>query len=666
MRETIGAGWSAVPAAVALILIILWSAHDGGFDADTWYWGALIMLAILAATVMGAFGPPRRPSRATTVALAAFSLYVLWSYASIAWAGYQGAALTGSNRALLYLLIFASLSLVDWTPRRGLWMLVAYALGVGAIAVVMLLDMAQGQHVGSFFSEGRLITPTGYFNSNAALFMMLALVAASLSVRRELPAVLRGVLLALACAGLQLALLAESRGWLFTLPLVILIGLLATRHRLAVSVAALVPIAGMLAVLSPLLDVYRVSVVNNPSSAVVTRAAEHAGRMSLLLCGAVLVTGTLGALLGPRVPSLRPSRTWRNAIGAAAAVIVIAVAAVGGNAATHGHPIRFINKQWYGFTHPGNTTTTASGSHFAAVGTERYDAWRVSLDAFVANPIGGLGQDNFADYYVLHRHTGVELEWTHSIEMRLLAHTGAVGFLAFVVFLVAAVAAALRVRGGSDSLAAGVAATALLPVIVWLVHGSVDWFWEIPALSGPALGFLAMAGSLAARPPSEVPAGTSNRRRAAAVASGIPALLAAVVVLGLPYLSVREVSIGSDLRGSNPTAALAAFNRAGQLNPLDSDPGRFGGTLALQDGQYEQAVLSFRQAIAREPGGWFPWLGAGLAESALGHRARARHYFAVAASINSKQPAVTTALARGDSAHPLTPQAAINLLVLAH
>jgi len=69
-------------------------------------------------------------------------------------------------------------------------------------------------------------------------------------------------------------------------------------------------------------------------------------------------------------------------------------------------------------------------------------------------------------------------------------------------------------------------------------------------------------------------------------------------------------------------------------------------------------------AAAREPGGWFPWLGAGLAASALGERAVAKHDYKVAASINSQQPAVTTALARVDGSHPLTPQAALDMLVI--
>jgi hypothetical protein len=669
-RAELADGGTLVVAAVALVLFILWSAHDGGFDADTWYWGALVMLALLAAMVSGAFGRLARLSRPVCLALLAFALYVLWSYASMAWAAYPGAALEGSNRALLYLILFAALALVRWTPRRALWMLTAYCLGIGVIALLVLFDMAGGQNIGGLFSEGRLVTATGYFNSNAALFMTLALTGTALSVRRELPPVLRGMLLGLACAGLQLALLAESRGWLFTLPVVIALAVLAVRDRLKTGIAAVLPVAGFLVVLSRLLDVYRATEVDHPQAAVVNRAVEHAGQAGLVACFLVMFLGVLGAGLAPRIVRRRPAAGARRLVGTVAVAVILLVAVVGGSAATHGHPIRFINQQWYGFTHPSVTTTTGSSSHFDAVGSERYDFWRVALKAFVSHPIGGLGQDNYADYYVRYRHTGVEPEWAHSLEMRLLAHTGLVGAALFVVFLAAALTGAVKGRG-REPMAAAVSTAALLPLIVWLIHGSIDWFWEIPALSGPALGFLAMAGALTGASERAESAASPSRARVtlppiAVRAGAVLALIAAVVVLGFPYLAQRELSIGSNLRSTDVSSSLAAFHRASELNPLSSDPARFAGTAALQAGQYRVAVQRFAQAIHREPGGWFSYLGAGLAESALGDRRAATFYLVAAKHFNHVQPAVVESLNRMNSGHPLSPQQALNLLVLAH
>ena len=309
----------------------------------------------------------------------------------------------------------------------------------------------------------------------------------------------------------------------------------------------------------------------------------------------------------------------------------------------------------------------STGSHFGDVGSARYDFWRVSLDAFSAHPIGGLGQDNFADYYVRHRRSYEEPTWTHSIELRLLTHTGIVGFLLFMTFLAASLTAAIRTRRRAPPLAATAAGIGLLPLVVWLIQGSLDWFWEMPALTGPALGFLGMAVALgrpgaAAKPIVARRSGVASLRLQGAAAATL--FVAAVAVLCFPYLAVREVSIGDNIQAANPTGALRAFQRAADLNPLSAVPGRLAGAVALVNGDYTIAAQRFRQSISREPGGWFAWLGAGLAASALGDRQSARHDYQVAKSINSRQPAIRQALARVDSTHPMSSGEAFRLLVI--
>ena len=147
------------------------------------------------------------------------------------------------------------------------------------------------------------------------------------------------------------------------------------------------------------------------------------------------------------------------------------------------------------------------------------------------------------------------------------------------------------------------------------------------------------------------------------IAAAVLAVLAAVVVLGFPYLSVREVSIATNLRRTDPAKALSDLRIAADLNPLSPDPGRLGGTIGLQTGQYATARQRFEQTVSRDPGGWYGWLGAGLAASALGERALARHDFQVARSINPKDPVINEALDRVGSSDPLTPGAALQSLV---
>jgi len=655
-RRRLGAETALIPGLIVVALMLVWAVHNGGYDADTWYWGALLMVALLSAVLIGRGLRSVRISRAGRVALVAFALYVAWSYLSISWAGSPGDALQGSNRALLYLVVFTTMLVLPWTVRGALLALLAFVLGVGVIAIVLLFRLAAADHVASLVISGRLSAPTGYFNSTAALFTIEALTAIALASRRELPGLLRGALIAFACAGLQLAVIVQSRGWLFTLPLVAIVAIVLLRDRLRVAAAAVIPVAATAAPIHRLLHVYSAT---GPGAAL-NHAASRAGHSALLLCALAFLVATLIAWGESLLPEPRPSAARRRVLGAVAIAVAVVAMGVGGLAATHGDPTGFISRQWNGFSHP---QTAYGGSHFTDVGSGRYDFWRVSLDAFLSHPIGGLGQDNFDDYYVTHRRTSEEPSWTHSLELRLLTHTGLVGFLLFAAFLAAAIVAALRGRG-RPGLAGAVAATALLPFVVWLIHGSVDWFWEFPALTGPALGFLAVAGALGAPDAADVAPSRPSRTdrpvvRVAAVAGGGLAVLAAVVVLGFPYLSVREMSVASDLRQKDPAGALSDLSTAADLNPLSADPGRLGGTIALTTGEYGAAQRRFEQAVSRDPGGWYAWLGAGLAASASGNRALARHDLEIARGINSQEPVIRMALDRVDSSHPLPPVTAI-------
>jgi hypothetical protein len=650
---------AGIPGVIVVGLMLLWSGHDGGYDADTWYWGALAVIGMLAMSSVLAPDSWRGQSRLAWVSVAAFALYVTWSYASLAWAQDPGAALEGANRALLYFAVFALVVALPWTAEAATAVMLCFAIGVGTIGVVLLFRLASADHVASLLVAGRMNSPTGYYNATAALFTMDALVCCALATRRQLPGPVRGLLLAFAGAALQVAIAAQSRGWLFTLPLVLLAALLATPDRLRATAAALIPAGAALLAVRPILRIY-----DAVHTARLDDVARHAGHVALLLFAAAFMLGTLIAWADGL--SRRPPLTTRSrrAVGAVACVAAITAGCAGGLVVTHGRPFDFISRQWRGFSHPQQVST---GSHFGDVGSSRYDFWRVALDAFVAHPIGGLGQDNFIDYYVKRRRSSEEPSWTHSIELRLLTHTGIVGFALFVTFLVTALVAAVRTRRRTPPLARVAASVGLLPLIVWLIQGSLDWFWEIPALSAPALGFLGIVVALGRSDPmSRTVSARARPGRLRYVGAGAAAALfaAAVAVLAFPYLSVREVSIADDVQATNPTAALRDFARAADLNPLSATPGRLAGAVALQNGENGIAAQRFSQSIAREPGGWFAWLGAGLAASAAGDREHARHDYRVAFSINSRQPAIRQALARVNSPHPLTSDQAFKLLVV--
>jgi hypothetical protein len=658
---------AVLAGGLAVFLMIFWSVDDGGTDAGIWYWGALLALGGVAALLVLSRGALSRLPTATKVALGCFALYVAWSYLSMTWAAYAGLALQGANRTLLYLLMFVLLAAVPWRRRTAVIVLGAYGAGIGVIAIAFLFRFAIGDNVPGLFLDGRLDSPTGYFNSDAALFTIGGLVAIALAARRRLPSGMRGLYAAFAAADLMLAFTPQSRGWLFTLPIVGVFAVIVAGERLRCIAIAIVAALGLLVDLHPLLHLFQVATPDQ-----LTDNAIHAGKIGLLSCAGVFAVVTLAAMIESARgrDSLRPA--VRRLLGAGALLVAIVAMGAGLWVVSQHHPASFISREWRGFT--SEPTQTITSNHFLEVGSGRYDIWRSAVDAFSAHPLGGLGQDNFGDWYLTHRHTIEEPLWPHSLELRLLASTGIVGFLLFAGFLVAALVAAIgaRRRGIQDDRL--ILGAALLPLCVWLIHGSIDWFWEFPALSGPALGFLAMAAGNralvarttgdgdAAAPPAAGDAAPRRRRIPAPVTAvaGALALGAATVVLGFPYLAVRELNLGIAQSHTSVDASLADFHSSHQLNPLMSDPGTLGGSVALVNGRFSTAAALYRQATSREPGDWIAWLGRGLAASMQGQVDQARTDYTVAMHLDHDQLAVRDAYKRVGTQHPLTPSEAFN------
>ena len=654
-------GVALLPAAIVLALLVYWGAHGGGYAPTTWLPSALVVLGLLVAAVAG-IGPRRLAlSRPLLVALAALAAYTALSYLSIAWADAPGDALEGADRTLLFLLLFALFAVLPWRGPSALAALSAFALGVGVLALVTLVRVG-GADAAELFADGRLTSPTDYVNGSAALFMTGALVAAALASRRELPLLLRPLLMALATAAVQVAVLCVSRGWLFSLPIVLVLAIAVLPNRVRFALWALPVAGGVLAALPALLDVFQRFDAAEPARAegVLAAAADHAAGTALPACAAVLAVGLAMALVDRRTTV--PDRVVRgaNRVAAALAVALALAGVAAGLTATDGRPDRTIADYWD--RSQGYESAAPGSSRFALAGSNRPDFWRVSLDAFAARPLVGLGQDNWGEYYVRERHTDEQPRWTHSLELRVLAHSGLVGALLLAAFLAAALIAALRGRGRAEPAARAAAAIAVLPLVVWTVHGSVDWFWEIPALSGPAFAFLGLAGALTNPPAREEPATPRAPRRdalGALAAGGGAALVGAAVLLAalalaLPYLAERDVARAGETWRAAPSAAFDRLDRARDLNPLSARPDLTAGAIALELGEPAIARRRFAAALEREQRNWFAAFARGLAASQLGERAAARADFLRARALDPREPLVLEALERVRGARPLT------------
>ena len=261
------------------------------------------------------------------------------------------------------------------------------------------------------------------------------------------------------------------------------------------------------------------------------------------------------------------------------------------------------------------------------------------------HPVLGVGVDNFAVDFVRERSTGEEPLYPHSLALRTFSQTGLIGGALFLGFVAAALAAALPRRKEPDSLSAAVAAAALASGVYWLVHGSIDWLWEIPALGASALALLGLASGLARSTPREA---VRIRGRSAALLAGAGALFAlAAGSFALPGLAAIELERGVRAWPDSPDRALSYLERAHGLNPLSERADVVAGTLAWRDGDTEQARAAFQRALERNPHDWYVHLQLALLAEEGGRSADALVHLERARSLNPREPARARDDARG-------------------
>ncbi len=189
--------------------------------------------------------------------------------------------------------------------------------------------------------------------------------------------------------------------------------------------------------------------------------------------------------------------TDRRADRAAGVLVVVAlVGAILALTFTAGNPFSEARDYWNEFKEGGTTPSAGEARLTGTAATDRYDFWRVGIEMFGDRPLTGYGADNFQHEYFVRGKSEQQPRYPHSLEVRALAQTGIVGALLLAGALVAAFLAAARALWARADLTAAVAAGALLSVAYWLVHGSLDWFWEFAGLGAIAFAALGLAAGL--------------------------------------------------------------------------------------------------------------------------------------------------------------------------
>jgi O-antigen ligase len=645
-------GWypELIPGLLAVGAFVVWAVAAGGFMPTAWYPGAVFLLGLLVATAIGYRG--ERLPRLNAVALACLAAFTLWSFVSIAWAGSQGDAWDGANRTLLYLTVFAIFSLPGWrAPSAGI-VLGAYSVAIALVGAGSLIDAAESDEAVLSFISGRFSEPMGYHNANTALFLGAFWPALFLASRAEVPWAARPILLAAAGLLAELALLGQSRGSAVAFPIALLVYFVVVPNRVR-SLIAIVPVVGTVAVTAPpILDVYEAW----RGDGVFDDAVDTAVRAMAISFIALLGAGAVLALVDRwlRVPE-RAARVAERAVGAAAAAGVIAalILAIG----AIGNPWSWAEDRWDdfkgGYAEAGFESTRFSGS----LGSNRYDFWRVSLDEFSDSPLTGMGADNFAAEYLRDRQSPEEPEHPHSLPVKVVSQTGLVGAALFVGFLAFAVASAVRVRRFAGSWRArAVAGAAIATFAYWFIHGAGDWFWVYPALSAPAIAWLALAGRVDAGggpgPPRES-AGIGVPFGRVAVVVGAVVALAAAASYVLPWGAARETERATSIWATDPRSAFERLDRARDLNFLSERPDLLAGAIASRHGDRRRMRDSFTNALERNPESWYARFELGALDAVEGRRSAAISRLEAARGLNPSEPLIGTVLRGARSGDPV-------------
>jgi hypothetical protein len=586
------------------------------------------------------------------VAIACLAAYTALGFLSILWARVPGDAWEGANRTLLYLAVFALFA--GWRQHGasaavliGVWTLAMIGL---AGYVALHLQAASAAQVQLLLPDGRLVYPSGYANANAAQWLMAFWPAVLLARSERLPWGLRGLLAGGAVLLAEVALLSQSRGSLYATAVMVplVFALLPRRLR---TFAVLVPVG--LATLAAAPWVLHVGNHRRHNGEVIPSTLHHAIAASFaaaLLAG--LLVATVAAIESRA--RLRASSVAKIRRGTAALTVATLVAVVAGGLVAAGNPIRRIEHGWNTFK-GGYGANSRTGSRLVSgLGSNRYDFYRVALDEFAAHPLAGIGVDNFQVQYLARGRSDETPHYPHSVELRTLTQTGVIGALLALAGLAAAALAGMRAcrrspDRGLDPLGCDVAAAALAGFAYWVVHGSVDWFWEFAGLGGPAFAMLGIACALAPRADVPGPAPAPARRFSAVrrpilVGAGVLVALAATASLTAPWLSEREVQSAARIWPTAPAAAYARLDEAARLNPLSDEAYVVAGSIALRYGDLARADHEFSLALERTPQDAYATLERGAIASTSGRRAEALLLLERAARLNPRDAVTRHAL----------------------
>lgn len=578
-------------------------AWDTSGSIDAAHWLAYAVLAALVLAVVLFSGSAVNPGRWPLAAAGLLVGFAVWTAISAAWSPLPSLARDDGLLALFYAVCLLTPLVTLRSAADRLVATVVVVLGLGALAAWTAFWLRSEGDPEILYFDGRLDFPVTYWNGQAALALIAFWPAVALAAARDVHVAIRALALGSATAMACLWLGTQSKGGAVALAVsaIVVFAVSSNRLRLLAPTAVVAVLAAFGA--EPLTEPFRAA------GSAFDDAVRHAGTVTLVLAAVGALIGLAYSLVDRRLRIPARAQTWtgRIVLGLVCAALLAGVA---GFFTAVEHPVRATQDRWEEFKRlePDASVST----HFGALGSNRYDFWRVAWNEFERHPLSGTGSYGWGSAYLVHGRSLESPRRAHSLGLDALSETGIVGFL----LLVGAGAAALWALGrrARDSL---IGAGALGSAAYFAVHTGGDWVWTIPAVGVPAM---VIAGiGLSDDRQRSIPSRVS-------IVAGALAVLAAALAFSPPWLSSRLVERAHDR--PTPTAAQDDLRWARRLDPLAIDP--LLAESAILDSP--QDIGPLRRAVEKQPRnpGLRYLLGSKLLEAGRNRDARRQLRIAVA------------------------------------
>jgi hypothetical protein len=661
------------------------SLWGGGFEPVAWGTAgmAIVLIAALAWTLLR----PARVDRTVLVLLGLSAAITLWTGASMLWADTPQRAQEATGRTVIYSAALAIVLLPRW-PTASLRRLLTAVVGGGAvIAAIGIGRLALATDPSSLLIDGRLVWPVGYVNAAAGLWVIAVPVAVGLAAGATRSGAVRVAALPLANLMLALCLLSQSRGALLALAAAAITMLVLSPRRGELLLASGLLVAAAAVSYGAIVDVR-----GAPDVATLTSRLDAVLERVTLTTVALAAIGLVVSVLWPRVPRRARGRLAAPRTGIVATTVVavlVAVLLVG----AVGNPIAWGTDKVDEALHGGYEQVAPTGDRLSgSLGSGRGDMYRVAWHAWRAQPIRGIGAEDFQPVYLRDRRTGNAPRYAHSLPIGVLLGLGLIGALLAAALALTLLGAAGRRWRSGDPAARTVIAVAVAGSVGWATQAAWDWTWEFPALTVLAIVLLG-ASARATDRAGEAPTAEQRHARARAREHGIavppwetrgPAIpasiagrfgfvaLAATTVVVIGAFGVLAVSSaafrkGTQLAATDPAAAIDRLGLAARLNPLDGDATLSRAIVRRRAGDVAGWRADIDRTLRRAPNDWLAHLERGIAEANAAPRRGPRRRAAIAAlqrarDRNPLQPVIGEVLAavqRGQRVDPAAVEARI-------